>query len=117
MTAVTGFPLGTLYPITHITQAMPGKVTLGAIALPNSFAIAAGQTVTISKTIGMEQLNDNRYIVGNFDANAMTFDLYDLEFHAVDTTSFVPYVSGGELNIISYPPTAGNPPGLMFNNQ
>lgn len=117
MTAVVGFPLGTIYQITNISQAYPGVVTLASVADPNSFAVALGQTVTISKVVGMYQVNDNRYIVANFDPIAMTFQLYDLSFNPVNTSAFIPYISGGEINIVSYPPTAGNPPGLMYNNQ
>jgi hypothetical protein len=117
MTALVGFPLGTIYPIVSISRSMPGLVTLGSVALPNSFPVALGQTVTISKVVGMYQVNDNRYIVANFNPTAMTFQLYDLSFFPVDTSAFAPYMSGGEINIVSYPPTAGNPPGLMYNNQ
>jgi|SRR5277367_6834891 len=117
MTAITGFPLGTIYQITGITRAKPGTVTLSAIALPNSFAMAIGMTVTISGVVGMTQVNDQRYIVGNFNPVAMTFDLYSLRFNPVDTSQYHAYISGGQINIISYPPTPGNPPGLMYNNQ
>lgn len=117
MTAIIGFPLGTIYQITNISNASPGVVTLATVADPNSFAVALGQTVTISKVIGMQQINDNRYIVGAFNPTAQTFQLYDLQYNAVDTTNYIPYITGGEINIISYPPTAGNPPGLMYNNQ
>lgn len=117
MTALVGFPLGTLYDITNISQSSPGVVTLLDVALPNSFAVALGQTVTISKVIGMEQVNDNRYIVAGFDPIAKTFLLYDLQFRPVDTTGYQPYIGGGEINIVSYPPPAGQPPGLMYNNQ
>jgi hypothetical protein len=117
MTALVGFPLGTVYNIINITQSFPGVVTLASVADPNSFAVAAGQTVTISKVQGMIQANDNRYIVGNFNPIAQTFQLYTNQGFPVDTTNFTPYVGGGEINIISYVPPAGQPPGLMYNNQ
>lgn len=117
MTAVIGFPLGTVYQITNITRSNPGVVTLSSVADPNSFAVALGMTVTISKVVGMYQVNNNRYIVASFDPIAMTFQLYNLDYLPVDTSLFAPYVSGGEINIISYPPPPGQPPGLMFNNQ
>ena len=117
MTALVGFPLGTVYQITNISQSNPGVVTLASIADPNSFAVMQGQTVTISGVNGMIQVNGNRYIVANFNPTAQTFELYSIKFYPVDTSGFVPYVSGGEINIISYPPTAGEPPGLMYNNQ
>jgi hypothetical protein len=117
MTAMVGFPLGTIYEITNITNGFPGVVSLASVADPNSFAVAAGQTVTISKVEGMKQINGNRYIVGNLDVDAMTFELRSLSFMPLDTTNFTPYISGGEINIISYVPPAGQPPGLMYNNQ
>jgi hypothetical protein len=117
MTALPGFPLGTIYQITNITNANPGVVTLASIADPNSFEIAIGQLVTISKVKGMFQVNDNRYYITSFNPGAMTFALANIKYYPVDTTSYSPYISGGEINIISYPATAGNPPGLMYNNQ
>lgn len=114
MTAAIGFPLGTVYRITDISRSFPGVVTLEDVALAYSFAVANGQTVTISKLRGMLEVNDNRYIVTNFNAIAKTFEMYDLKFNPVDTRNFVPYESGGQINIISYP---GTPPGLMYNNQ
>lgn len=117
MTALVGFPLGTIYRITNISQNMPGVVTLESVADANSFAVAVGQTVTISKVLGMYQVNGMRVIVGNFDAGTKTFEMYTIQGDAVDTAGFTPYISGGEINIISYVPPPGQPPGLMFNNQ
>jgi len=117
MTAVVGFPLGTVYQITNISQDLPGVVTLSSVADPNSFAVAAGQTITISKVLGMYQVNDNRYIVGSLDTGAKTFNLYTNQGFRVDTSGFNAYEAGGEINIVSYVPPAGQPPGLMYNNQ
>jgi hypothetical protein len=117
MTAAIGFPLGTVYRITDISQDLPGVVTLDSVADANSFAVANGQTITISKVIGMYQANDNRYIVGSLDTDAKTFKLYTNQGFRVDTSGFNAYESGGEINIISYVPPAGQPPGLMYNNQ
>lgn len=117
MTAVVGFPLETVYYITNVTQANPGTVTVNQVTLPNGFALVIGMTVTISNVKGMYELNTNRYIVGNLDTGAMTFDLYDLKYNPVDTSNFNAYTLGGQVNIISYDPPAGQPPGLMYNNQ
>lgn len=117
MTALIGFPLGTIYNITNITLGFPGVVTLESVADPNSFAVATGQTVTISKVLGMHEINDQRFIVGGFDPDTLSFSLYSLYYTPVDTSSFSPYLAGGEINIVSYVPPAGQPPGLMFNNQ
>lgn len=112
MTALVGFPLETLYTITNVTNAAPGVVTLSAVTGPNSMPVGIGQTITISNVVGMTELNDNRFIVAGLDPIAFTFMLYDLQFNPVDTTLFKPYVSGGEVNLISWPATATNPPGL-----
>lgn len=117
MTALIGFPLGTVYNITNISNDVPGVVTLESIADTNSFAVTNGQTITISKVVGMNQVNSQRYIIARFDANNKTFSLYNLRYEPVDTTNFIPYISGGEINIVSYDPAAGQPPGLMYNNQ
>jgi hypothetical protein len=117
MTALVGFPLGTIYNITGITKAVPGVVTLATVADPNSFAVANGQTVTISKVRGMIQINDTRCVVGNFDPVGQTFQMYSIDGFPMDTTGYSTYISGGQINIFSYAPPAGQPPGLMYNNQ
>jgi len=113
MTPIQGFPLKTVYNITNITQSKPGTVTLESVEDLNTYAVALGQTITITNTNGMRQLNDKRFIVGNFDADAMTFDLYDLSFNPVDTSLYQPYISSGQIDIVSFPATATEPPGLM----
>lgn len=117
MTALIGFPLGTIYNITNISQGMPGVVTLATVADPNSFAVATSQIVTISKVEGMFQINDKRFVVGNFDPIGQTFQLYSIQGRPIDTGLYTPYTTGGQINIISYAPPAGQPPGLMYNNQ
>jgi hypothetical protein len=117
MTALIGFPLGTIYNITGISRGLPGVVTLASVADPNSFAVTAGQTVTFSNVQGMYQVNGLRVIVGNFDPDAMTFQMFDIQGFPVETSRFNPYISGGQINIISYVPPPATPPGLMYNNQ
>lgn len=117
MTALVGFPLETIYEIVAISRGYPGVVTLATIADPNAFAVATGQTVTISKVIGMHEINGQRFIIGCFDPETLTFSLYSLKFLPVDTSGYSDYIAGGEINIISYVPPAGQPPGLMYNNQ
>lgn len=118
MTALVGFPLGTIYNITGITNANPGVVTLSTVADANSFAVANGQTVTISKVVGMHQINDMRCVIGNFDVDAKTFQMNTIDGFPLDTSQgYSNYISGGQINIISYAPPAGQPPGLMYNNQ
>lgn len=117
MTALVGYPLGTLYQITNVTQGVPGVVTVTSVAGPNSFALVAGMTITISGVIGMTELNFNRYLVGNVNSVDLKFDLYTIRGYPLDTRAFRSYVGGGTINIISYAPGANEPPGLMYNNQ
>lgn len=112
-----GFPPGTVYTITNITQSNPAIVTLSSIALPFSFAIENGMTVNISGVKGMTQVNQGSYIISSLDAMALTVALYTLQFLPLDTSGFPAYTSGGEMNISSYPANAGEPPGLMYLSQ
>lgn len=113
MTSAVGFPLETVYDITDITQGDPGIVTLAEVSRDYALSVAEGQTVGLHNIRGMVQLNTVHAYVTNFDADAKTFELYDLYGFKIDTTSLSPYTLGGQIDIISFP---GTPPGLMFNN-
>lgn len=117
MTSPVGFPPGTVYQVTNITQGIPGVVTVSSVALSGSFFLTAGMVITFSGVRGMYQINRNRYVIGNLDTMAMTFSLYDIQGNPVDTTGFNAYIAGGQINIISYVAQAGQPPGLMYNTQ
>jgi len=116
----------TIYTITGITNANPGAVTVTSVTPTNSMTLVNGMTVTISGVVGMIGLNTNRFIVAGISGT--TFKLYDTFGNPVDTTSLGTYVSGGELDVISYPPTApvinattgqvitpGSPAGLQLD--
>lgn len=116
----------TIYAITEITNANPGVVTVSSLTPTNSMTLVNGMTVTISGVNGMKNLNTNRFIVAGISGS--TFQLYDTFGNAVDTTAFGTYVSGGQLDVISYPPTApvlstvngqvitpGSPAGLQYD--
>ena len=116
----------TIYTITGITNANPGVVTVSSAQPTNSMALANGMTFTISGVNGMKNLNTNRFVVAGLSGT--TFNLYDTFGNAVDTTSFGTYVSGGQMDVISYPPTAptldpvtgqvlvqGNPAGNQYD--
>lgn len=117
MTSPIGFPPETVYEVTGITRASPGIVSVSSIAEPNAFYLANGMTITFSGVRGMYEVNRNRYTLGSLDTNALTFALYTIQGEPVDTSLFNSYVAGGQINIISYPPLAGQPPGLMYNTQ
>jgi hypothetical protein len=117
MTSPIGFPPETVYEVTGITKDSPGIVSVSTVAEPDAFFLVNGMTITFSGVIGMYEVNRNRYIIGSLDTNALTFALYTNQGIPVDTSSFNSYVSGGQINITSYPPLAGQPPGLMYNTQ
>lgn len=116
-TSPIGFPPETVYAVSGITQALPGVVTVTSVAEDGAFYLVNGMTITFAFVKGMWELNRNRYVMNNLDTMAMTFTLYDLQGYPVDTTQFNAYVAGGQINIISYPSLAGQPPGLMYNTQ
>lgn len=116
----------TQYVITAITKANPGVVTVSSVTPANSMTLVNGMTFTISGVVGMTNVNTNRYIVAGISGTS--FNLYDTFGNPVDTTAFGTYVSGGIVNVISYPPTgpilnpvtgqvitSGNPAGLQLD--
>jgi hypothetical protein len=117
MTSPIGFPPETVYEVAGITRDVPGVVTVFSVAEPNAFFLSNGMTITFSGVRGMYEVNRERYIIGSLDTNALTFALYTIQGDPVNTSSFNSYTSGGQINIISYPSLAGQPPGLMYNTQ
>lgn len=114
----------TIYTITGISAATPAVVTVASLTPANSKTLVNGMTVTISGVRGCTNLNTNRYIVSGISGS--TFTLYDTFGNAV--TAVGTYVSGGQLDVISYPPTApvldpvngqvlvpGSPAGLQLD--
>ncbi len=104
-----GYWANTLLPITSISNANPGVVTLASIALATGKTLANGMTVTISGVNGMKNLNTNRFVVaGLAGAGPYTFNLYDTFGNPVDTTGFGTFGTSpnAQLDVISTPPTA-----------
>lgn len=98
----------TNYTITGVTKANPGVVTVSSVNPTNSLVLVNGMTFTISGVVGMTQLNQNRYVVAGISGStgSQTFNLYDTFGNPVDTSAFGTYVSGGNIDVISYPPIA-----------
>ncbi len=117
MTSPIGFPPETVYHVTGITKSIPGVVTVSSVAEDGAFYLVNGMTITFSGVHGMYEVNRNRYVIGSLDTDAKTFALYTVQGYPVDTSLFNSYTDGGEINIISYPALAGQPPGLMYNTQ
>lgn len=111
----------TVYTITGITNANPGVVTVSSAT-----GLTNGMTVTISSVNGMTGVNTNRFIIAGLAGNS--FNLYDTFGNPFNTSALGTYASGGEINVISYPPTAptldpvtgqvlipGSPAGLQLD--
>jgi len=74
-------------PITGITQADPGVITVG------SHGYSDGDEIYISGVGGMTELNNNYYLVTYINTN--TFSLTDIDGNAIDTTTYTAFTSGG----------------------
>lgn len=83
----TNDPFLTKKVITGISQANPGVVTSVAHGFAND------DLVIIEEVVGMTQVNSRVYRVKNVAAN--TFELYDLDDVAVDTTGYTAWSSAG----------------------
>lgn len=100
----------TVYTITTITNASPGVVTISGLTPTGGQALTNGMTVTISGVSGMPSINTQRFIVSNLTivggGPTYTFTLYDTFGNPFSTVGLGTYVSGGQLDMISYPPIA-----------
>jgi len=116
----------TIYTITNISSASPGVVTVSSAQPTDSLALVNGMIFTMSGVVGLKNLNQQRFVVAGLSGT--TFNLYDQFGNAVDTSVLGTYVSGGQMDVISYPPTApvldpvngqvitpGSPAGLQLD--
>lgn len=76
------------FNITGITNADPGVITVSAV-----HGYSNGQEVILSGIVGMLELNDQAFLVAN--VTTYTFTITDLFGNAIDTTSFLAWISGG----------------------
>lgn len=77
--------------ITAITNASPGVFTYTNA----NYSLSNGDWIYITGAVGMSNFNGLTWIVQN--VSGTTFTLTDLFGHAVDTTNFDGYISGGVL--------------------
>lgn len=116
--------LNTVFTVTGISSASPAVVTVSSATLTNGLTLANGMTFTMSSVSGVTNVNTRRFIVAGLSGT--TFNLYDTFGNAV--TAVGTYVSGGQMDVISYPPTApvldgvtgqvitpGSPAGLQLD--
>lgn len=92
----------TIYTITDISSATPAVVTVASAQPTNSLALVNGMTFTIHNVVGVTNVNTNRFLVAGL--SGITFNLYDLFGNPV--TASGTYASGGQMDVISYPPMA-----------
>lgn len=102
--------------ISGITQADPGVVTHSAYTFQNNQIVRLtnlGDCGAVQH--GMDELNNNRYKITVLSAT--TFSLKDvITGEAIDTTSFVAYVSGGIITLETHVISLNNPQVLPYSN-
>jgi hypothetical protein len=76
--------------ITGITKANPAVLTYSG-----SDTYANGDRVIITGVVGMTQVNNREFVVTNVNAGANTFELYDSDGLAVNSTNYGTWSSGG----------------------
>jgi hypothetical protein len=76
--------------ITAITKASPAVVTYSG-----ADTYANGDRVYVSGVVGMTQVNNREFVVTNVNTGANTFELYDSDTLAVDSTNYDTYSSAG----------------------
>ncbi|MEK9753959.1 MAG: hypothetical protein VW338_12240 [Rhodospirillaceae bacterium] len=76
--------------ITGITKANPA-----VLAYSGSDTYANGERVIVTGVVGMTQVNNREFVVTNVDTGANTFELYDSDGLAVNSSAYDTYTSGG----------------------
>ncbi len=94
----------TIYTLTGagISAATPAVVTVSTVTPTNGMTLVNGMTFTMSGVVGVTNVNQQRFVVAGLSGT--TFNLYDTFGNPV--TANGTYVSGGQMDVISYPPTA-----------
>ena len=85
----------TTQAITAVTKANPAVLTYSG-----SDTYANGERVHISGAVGMTQINNREFVVTNVNAGANTFELYDSDGLAVNSTNYGTWTSGGTVGEI-----------------
>lgn len=85
----SGLSVNAPVTVSGATQANPVVITATGHGFSN------GDRIRFTHVVGMTELNQNYYLVGNKTAN--TFELQDLRGDNIDGTGFTAYASGGEV--------------------
>lgn len=88
------------------------KASVAVLTYSGSDTYANGERVHISGVVGMTQLNNREFVVTNVDTGANTFELYDSDGNAVNSTNYTTYASGGTVGEILEVTTAFDEPDL-----
>lgn len=88
--------------ITQATQSITGitKAAVAVLTYSGSDTYANGDRVHISGVVGMTQVNNREFVVTNVDTGANTFELYNSDGTAVDSTGYGTWTSGGTVGEI-----------------
>jgi hypothetical protein len=81
--------------VTTISKANPAVLTYNG-----ADSYANGERVFVSGVVGMTQVNNREFVVTNVDTGANTFELYDSNGAAVDSSGYGTYSSGGTVGEI-----------------
>ncbi len=88
--------------LTKATQAASAvtKASTGVLTYVGADTYANTERVHLAGFVGMTQLNGREAVVTAVDTTANTFQLYDTDGVAINTTSYDTYVSGGTVGEI-----------------
>lgn len=78
--------------ITAITKANPAVLTYAG-----TDTYANGDRIYPSGVVGMHQVNGREFVVTNVNTGTNTFELYEVDGTAVNSTAYGTYVSGGTI--------------------
>lgn len=83
--------------LTQTAQNITGitKASVAVLTYSGSDTYANGDRVHISGVVGMTQVNNREFVVTNVNTGANTFELYNSDGTAVDSTGYGAWSSGG----------------------
>ncbi len=88
--------------LTRATQSITGitNATTAVLTYSGSDTYSNGDRVHISGVVGMTQVNNREFVVTNVNVGANTFELYDSDGVAVNSTNYGTWSSGGTVGEI-----------------
>ena len=85
--------------VTQTAQNITGitKASVAVVTYSGADTYANGNRVHISGVVGMTQVNNREFVVTNVNVGANTFELYDTDGTAVNSTNYGTWTSGGTI--------------------